>query len=59
MVISLHCAFDFSVNSDLVSFSWSRGPLYDRLFVLILYEKCVENPTAKVIAVDKSEKKKL
>lgn len=45
-------------NSSMVKFNWSRGPIYDQLCCLILYEICLENPLAKVTAVQRKEVKK-
>ena len=39
-------------------FIWSRERLYDRHCCVVLYEKCLENPAARVLRVDVKPKDK-
>lgn len=41
-----------------VNFSWSRGNLFDRAAVVMLFERCLAAKTAKVIKVNKKPTKK-
>mmetsp|Transcript_20434 Transcript_20434/g.34055 ORF Transcript_20434/g.34055 Transcript_20434/m.34055 type:complete len:342 (-) Transcript_20434:14-1039(-) len=40
------------------SFTWARGHLFDHLACLVLFELCVEHPTATVVKVDGKEKRR-
>ncbi|KAK9767429.1 DNA topoisomerase [Basidiobolus ranarum] len=44
---------EVSVNRDdgVATFKWKRSCLYDQLFCLVLYERCVENSQARVASV--------
>lgn len=39
-------------DSSEVSFTWRRGHLFDLPFAMLLYEQCVEHPTATVVKVE-------
>lgn len=39
-------------------FSWSRKKLFDFLVVLVLYEKCLQSPSGKVLSVTREAKSK-
>ncbi|KAH7135643.1 DNA topoisomerase 3-beta [Dendryphion nanum] len=41
-----------------VKFSWRRGHLFDRLAVIVIYEKCLRAKTAKVTKMQKKPTKK-
>ncbi|KAI2418234.1 DNA topoisomerase, partial [Ophidiomyces ophidiicola] len=41
-----------------VNFSWNRGHLFDRAAVVVLFERCLDAKTAKVIKVNKKPTKK-
>eukprot|EP01084_Bolivina_argentea_P022072 41004_1 len=43
---------------ERASFNWMRGHLFDRIYVLVLYEMCIECPIAVVESVQKKEKLK-
>ncbi|XP_011031137.1 PREDICTED: DNA topoisomerase 3-alpha isoform X1 [Populus euphratica] len=45
-------------DEGLASFSWMRGHLFDYTSSVILYEMCVEEPTATVTKVQQQEKLK-
>ncbi|KAJ6682709.1 PROKARYOTIC DNA TOPOISOMERASE [Salix koriyanagi] len=45
-------------DEGLASFSWMRGHLFDYTSSVILYEMCVEEPTATVMKVQQQEKLK-
>ena len=41
-----------------VRFSWQRGRVYDHLTAVMLFELCVENPTATVTRVDEKDERR-
>jgi DNA topoisomerase III len=43
--------FNYKKDNISVSFSWSRGHLFDRMSVVIMYELCLNAKTAKVSKV--------
>ncbi|CAG8656060.1 42832_t:CDS:10 [Gigaspora margarita] len=45
-------------DGNVVEFHWMRNHLFDRLACVIIYEKCLENPTATVVEVKSKEVKK-
>ncbi|CAK7354748.1 unnamed protein product [Dovyalis caffra] len=45
-------------DEGLATFSWMRGHLFDYISSVILYEMCVEEPTATVTKVQQQEKLK-
>ncbi|RIB15145.1 prokaryotic type I DNA topoisomerase [Gigaspora rosea] len=45
-------------DGSMVEFHWMRNHLFDRLACVIIYEKCLENPTATVVEVKSKEVKK-
>ncbi|CAG8504504.1 15994_t:CDS:10 [Dentiscutata heterogama] len=42
-------------DGSMVEFHWVRNHLFDRLACVIIYEKCLENPTATVVEVNSKE----
>lgn len=51
---------DVSLKKDgmTTKFLWDRDRLFDHHFTVVLYEKCMENPTARVIAATSNPKSK-
>lgn len=49
------CEYRDAASGGFANFSWSRGRLYDRHACLVLYELCVDNPTAQVVNIRKRE----
>ncbi|GMH33038.1 hypothetical protein BSKO_00872 [Bryopsis sp. KO-2023] len=45
-------------NTASCVFEWDRGRLFDHVIAALLYENCVENPTAVVTKVDGREKRR-
>ena len=45
-------------REECVQFSWSRGRLFDRQICLVLFERCVEFPSATIVSVDNKPKSK-
>lgn len=45
-------------EEDTVTFGWSRHHLFDFEASVILYEQCVEHPTAEVLTVEHKPTKK-
>ncbi|KAF3440617.1 hypothetical protein FNV43_RR18901 [Rhamnella rubrinervis] len=45
-------------DEGIISFSWMRGHLFDYACALVIYEMCVQEPTATVTKVRKQEKLK-
>jgi DNA topoisomerase-3 len=43
--------FNYKKDNISVNFSWSRGHLFDRMAVVIIYEMCLNAKTAKVSKV--------
>ena len=54
---TLNCSHDMGEEGK-AQFLWKRGRLFDHLTCLVLYELCVENPTATVTRVDKKRRTK-
>ncbi|WVZ19817.1 hypothetical protein V8G54_007139 [Vigna mungo] len=53
---SINCAHDS--DGRIAKFSWMRGHLFDYTCAVIIYEMCVEEPTATVTNVRQQEKLK-
>ncbi|KND04904.1 uncharacterized protein SPPG_08857 [Spizellomyces punctatus DAOM BR117] len=51
---------DVSIEKDgsTAKFDWGRTHLFDQHFTLVLYEKCMDNPTATVASVNTKPKSK-
>ena len=51
---------DVAIRRDNITakFNWSRGHLFDQQFALVLYERCVDDPMATVLSVDRRPKSK-
>ncbi|KAJ3278768.1 DNA topoisomerase 3-alpha, partial [Borealophlyctis nickersoniae] len=49
---------EVSVRKDDVTakFNWDRGHLFDHHFAVVLYERCMDNPTARVVSVQSRPK---
>jgi DNA topoisomerase-3 len=45
-------------ETQSTSFGWHRHRLFDKLACTIIYEMCIENPTATVVNVESKETKK-
>lgn len=57
----IYCKFvnNTSQNQrEIVEFSWARNRLFDEYSAQVLFEKCLENPLAKVLKVDTHVKSK-
>ncbi|XVF61075.1 hypothetical protein PTKIN_Ptkin08bG0100100 [Pterospermum kingtungense] len=51
---SINCSH--KSDEGIATFSWMRGHLFDHTFAVIVYEMCVQEPTATVIKVQQQEK---
>ena len=44
--------------NNTARFNWCRFRLYDQMVCAVIYEKCVDNPMAKVVAVESRRKER-
>jgi DNA topoisomerase-3 len=51
-------AVTYETEDDVVVFRWKRIRVFRRLACQILYEMCMENPTARVLSIDSRHKSK-
>ncbi|KAJ3034776.1 DNA topoisomerase 3-alpha [Rhizophlyctis rosea] len=51
---------DVTIARDGITakFNWARGHLFDQQFALVLYERCMDNPTATVVSIERKPKSK-
>lgn len=45
-------------DKDEAAFTWQRRRLFDKTACILFYEKCIQNPLAKVLNVSKQEKRR-
>lgn len=48
-----YIAVDIKKNGEKVLFSWARNHFFDRLFVTVLYQKCLQSPNGTIVKLVK------
>ncbi|KAH8741543.1 hypothetical protein FG386_003185 [Cryptosporidium ryanae] len=47
-----------NLNTNILKFDWERGKIFDRLFVFVIYEICIENPRLFIEDISKKDSKR-